>query len=160
MAESEPQIAIVRPPDSSALSVECLTALHEIEEIAPQWEILLQRSICNRAFSSPLWFMAAYLSQPEATLRLIVARREGALAGILPLVVNARARLAEFATAWNDYHDMITAAGDVEARCGLLHYACTQAKGYDSIVLQRLRYDSNGFQALCSLFPEPRWKKY
>jgi CelD/BcsL family acetyltransferase involved in cellulose biosynthesis len=154
MGESEPQIAAGRPPDSSALSFECLTDVDEIEAIAPQW------SICNRAFSAPAWFMAAYQSQPEATLQTIVARRKGTLAGILPVVVNKRTRLAEFATAWNDYHDMITAAGDLEAMRGLLHYLCTQGGGYDTIALQRLRYDSNCFQALRSLFPEPQWKKY
>lgn len=158
MAESHAQIALARPSDSSS-SCECLTTLDEIRHIAPQWEILLQRSVCNRAFSSPHWFMAAYQCQPAARLHVIIMRRNGSLAGVFPLVVDTDKRVAQFATSWNDYHDMITEAGDSEAMCALLRHACTRATGYDSLALHRLRYDSNCFHALSSS-PEPQWKKH
>ena len=122
---------------------------------------LLARSGCNRAFSSPAWFIAAYQSQPETPLHVIVARRNGILAGVLPLVINTlvvnnKTRLAEFATVWNDYNDMITATGDTEVLSGLLHYALTQSTACDRLALQRLRYDSNCFRALRSFFSASR----
>jgi CelD/BcsL family acetyltransferase involved in cellulose biosynthesis len=159
MVEAGLQVAAAKTSDSSLVSFQLLTDLREIEEITPEWEALLQLSICNRAFSSPAWFIAAYQSQRETPLHVIVARRNGILAGVFPLVVNTKTRLAEFATVWNDYNDMITATGDTEVMAGLLHYALTQPMGCDKLALQRLRYDSNCFRALRSVFSESHLEK-
>src|SRR5207302_8512220 len=105
----------------------------------------------------------------ETPLHVIVARRNGILAGVLPLVINTpvlntmvvnnKTRLAEFATVWNDYNDMITATGDTEVLSGLLHYALTQSTACDRLALQRLRYDSNCFRALRCFFSASQLEK-
>jgi CelD/BcsL family acetyltransferase involved in cellulose biosynthesis len=169
MTEAGLQVAAAKTSDSSLVSFQLLTDLREIEEITPEWEALLQLSICNRAFGSPAWFIAAYQAQPETPLHVVVARRNGILAGVFPLVVNTpvlntlvvntKTCLAEFATVWNDYNDMITATGDTEVMCGLLHYALTQSTACDKLALQRLRYDSNCFRALRSVFSESHLEK-
>src|SRR5215469_13103997 len=64
---------------------EVLRKPHEVEAIAGEWDRLLWNSPCNRAFSSPIWYLAACRTQPEYFPHVVIARREGQLAGILPL---------------------------------------------------------------------------
>ena len=41
------------------IEYDLLTDLDEIEALSPEWEELLSRSHCNRAFSSVSWYLAA-----------------------------------------------------------------------------------------------------
>lgn len=159
MAPVEPQLAIASAVGSSRLSFEVLTELRQVQEIAPEWQTLLQHSLCNRAFSSPAWFIAAHYSQRENPLHVVVARRRGTLAAVLPLILNLEQNVTEFATVLNDYNDIIAAEGDWEASSRLLHYALTHSRG-NKILLERVRYDSNCFHALRELYPEPQLNSY
>jgi CelD/BcsL family acetyltransferase involved in cellulose biosynthesis len=144
---------------SSAISFQALTTLREVEEIAPEWEALLQLSICNRAFSSPVWFIAACRHQPEASLEVIVARRGRSLAGVLPLLVHPPSRRAEIPTIWNDYNDMVAGRNDHEIMTGLLEHGLQETRDCDTIAFHRIRYDSNCLHAVRSLLPEQELKQ-
>ena len=64
-----------------------LTDLDEIEALSPEWEELLGRSRCNRAFSSVTWYLAACRAQPHLLPCVATARRDRALAAVLPLAL-------------------------------------------------------------------------
>jgi CelD/BcsL family acetyltransferase involved in cellulose biosynthesis len=155
------RLRICATPESAfSLSFQLLTDLHQVEQIDLEWQALLQNSNCNRAFSSPAWYIAACQLRMEATVHVVVARRNGMLAGVLPLVINQRFGLAEFATVWNDYNDIIAVNGDPEVICGLLGYALRDSTTGKRMALERLRHDSNCFRALRTLFSESRLKKH
>ena len=64
--------------NTASLRYEIVTDLAAAERIVPAWNELLDRSTCNRAFSSPIWFLAACQVQPEFSpwLGARMARRE------------------------------------------------------------------------------------
>jgi hypothetical protein len=96
----------------------------------------------------------------EASVHVILARRNGMLAGVLPLVINRRFGLVEFATVWNDYNDIIAVNGDWEVIRGLLGYAFRNSPTGKRMVLERLRHDSNCYRALRTLFSKSQLKKH
>lgn len=122
--------------------------------IAKEWERLLDRSPCNRAFSSPTWFLAACENDPALSPRLLIARRGGELAGVFPLVVREGSRQATFASGLADYNDVV--AADLPAAKALLTFALSADLGYDSLLLRRLRGDSNLARAAGALDLDPR----
>jgi CelD/BcsL family acetyltransferase involved in cellulose biosynthesis len=146
--------------EASNLSFQVLTDLDQVERLDSEWRALLQISNCNRAFSSPAWYVAACQSQMEASVHVVLARRNGTLAGVFPLVLNRTSGLAEFATVWNDYNDVITVHGDHEVACGLLRYTLRESLPAKRIVLRRLRHDSNCCQALRTVFSESQLNEH
>jgi CelD/BcsL family acetyltransferase involved in cellulose biosynthesis len=148
------------PENASSLCFQLLTDLHQVEQIEPEWQALLQTSNCNRAFSSTAWYIAACQLRREASVHLVLARRNGMLAGVLPLVMNQRFGLAEFATVWNDYNDIIAVNGDQEVICGLLGYALGDSTTGKRMTLECLRHDSSCCRALRTLFSESQLKKH
>lgn len=130
-------------PPVAPLTFQVMTALPEIASLAVEWDSLLERSTCNRAFSSPSWFIASCQYNPSMSPYVVVARRGAALAGILPLVLTDEGRLAHFSNYLNDYSDMVVARTDTAAGAGLLNYAYTEPNGYTRLLLSHLRRDSN-----------------
>jgi CelD/BcsL family acetyltransferase involved in cellulose biosynthesis len=114
-----------------------------IAALAPEWEQLLERSRCNRAFSSPAWFLSACESYPALSPRVFAAWRGCVLTGILPLVVRAGSREAMFASDLSDYNDAIVARDDLASVSSLLTYARTGENGFERLLLRRIRRDSN-----------------
>lgn len=129
-------------------------ALTGLDGIAVEWEGLLNRSLCNRAFSSPAWFQAACENDPALSPRLLTVRREGELVGVFPLVVREGSRQATFASGLADYNDLV--AADLPAAKALLAFARSVDLGYDSLLLRRLRGDSNLARAVGTLDLDPR----
>lgn len=135
-----------------------------VASMAAEWDRLLEASPCNRAFSSPAWFLAACENDPAASPRLLTAWRDGRdgrdgrggeLAGVLPLVVREGSRQATFASGLADYNDLVAAADDLPAARALLAFALSEDLGYDSLLLRRLRDDSNLARAVESFAPDP-----
>ena len=133
---------------SPSLRFQVLTELPEIVALTPEWDSLLERSECNRAFSSACWFIASCRHIPSLNPYVVVARRGTALTGILPLVLTERGEVATFPNYLTDYSDAIAAAGDASAIAGLLDFARTRANGYQRIALTHIRRDSNCLQAM------------
>ncbi|MFZ1220970.1 MAG: GNAT family N-acetyltransferase [Chthoniobacterales bacterium] len=133
------------------LRYEFVTDLAAAERIAPLWNELLDRSICNRAFSSPIWFLATCRVQPELAPWLVLAWRGENLAGVLPLAIRSDASEAIFPSSRSDYHDIVVANGDMAAAEGLLECAFSERMQFQRLRLTGIREDSNLAAALTAL---------
>jgi CelD/BcsL family acetyltransferase involved in cellulose biosynthesis len=125
-----------------------LTKISEVEAITPEWNSVLERSACNRAFSSANWYLAACRHDPTVSPYVIIACRDSHLAGILPLALCDEGEMAAFPTPLADYNDMITLSENVNVQVGLLQYAFSQAGDYRRLRLDDIRSDSNCARAL------------
>ena len=130
---------------------EVLTELSAVKAVAPEWNALLAQSRCNRAFSSAQWFIGNCRLNPNVQPQVVIARRDGLLAGILPLIL--KGMVATFPDDESDYNDMVTARDDTAAMTGLLAHALSAAAGYRRLILSRLRDDSNCMLATQLLKP-------
>jgi CelD/BcsL family acetyltransferase involved in cellulose biosynthesis len=142
-----------RPFDSDALAFQVLTEVSEITTLASEWDSLLDRSNCNRAFSSSKWFIATCRHNHSLQPYVVIVRRGAALAGILPLVLINKTRVATFPNYLTDYNDAIAAPDDTAAVTGLLNYARSAPNGYKHIVLSNIRQDSNCLLAMRMIEP-------
>lgn len=133
------------------LHYELLTDLAEAERLAPLWNELLDRSTCNRAFSSPIWFVATCQVQPDLVPWLALAWRGESLAGVLPLAVRLETHEAIFPNSMSNYNDLIVADGDVAAAAGLLERALSEPGDFRRLDLKWVRQDSNLAAALRAL---------
>ena len=138
---------------SSAIHCEVVTDLGAVEALAPSWEALLERSRCNRAFSSPRWFLASCQVLPEQHPYLVVARRGRELAGVLPLRVDAASRTAELGGLLSDYNDVVADPAAPEVAAALLAFAGRAPHPFERLLLGRLRPDSCCLRALPLLPP-------
>lgn len=132
---------------SDDLSTRLLDSRDAIAQLAPAWGALLQRSRCNRAFGSPVWYLAALDSRPTLQPLLLTALRGGELVGVLPLAMDDTGRVG-FATDLADYNDVVVAADD-GAAARLLLLSARQL--WPGLVLDNLRHDS----ALATALPGP-----
>ncbi len=133
---------------SESLALQVLTDLSEIAHLSGEWNMLLARSICNRAFSSAQWFIASCSANPSFQPHVIIARRGAALAGILPLVLIEEGTLATFPSYLTDYSDAIVARDDFTVVAGLLDHARVEPNGHWRLMLRHLRRDSNCMRAI------------
>jgi len=134
-----------------SLRYEIVTDLAAAERIVPLWNELLDRSMCNRAFSSPIWFLAACQVQPELAPWLSLAWHGESLAGILPLAVNPVTEAAVFPSTRSDYNDIVVADGDAASAAALIECALSEQGRFRSLELQAVRQDSNLAAALAVL---------
>lgn len=139
--------------DSDSLTFEVLTELADIAALASEWDSLLERSNCNRAFSSSKWFIATCRHNSSLQPNVVIARRGTALAGILPLVVTEKAQVATFPNYLSDYSDAVAAQDDSAVVKGLLNYARSAPNDYRRIVLSHIRRDSNCLRAMDTIEP-------
>ncbi len=124
------------------LTFEVLTRPDAVEAVAPEWHALLDRSPCDRAFSSATWFLASCRARPDFAPHVLVARRGRALAGVLPLALAREEGRLVFPSPLADYNDLIAAPGDLEVAVGLLEFVLAQPRGYDRLFLTGLRRDA------------------
>jgi CelD/BcsL family acetyltransferase involved in cellulose biosynthesis len=136
-----------------AIHCEVVTDLGAVEAMAPRWEALLERSRCNRAFSSPRWFLASCQVRSERRPYLVVAWRGRELAGVLPLWVDAASRTAEFGALLSDYNDIVADPAAPEVAAALLAFAGRAPHPFERVMLRRLRVDSSCLRALPGLAP-------
>lgn len=137
-----------------SLTYQVYTELSDIVSIASEWDSLLERSPCNRAFSSSKWFIETCRVHTSIAPYVVVARRGGTIAGVLPFVLTDEGETAGFTNYLNDYSDIVAARDDRAAATGLLNYALSAPDGYRRIVLSNVRRDSNCLRALQALESE------
>ncbi|HVS83304.1 MAG TPA: GNAT family N-acetyltransferase [Pyrinomonadaceae bacterium] len=134
--------------ESETLALQVFTDLSKIAGLTEEWEALLTRSSCNRAFSSAHWFIATCVANPSFQPYVIIARRGAELAGLLPLVLTDEGRVATFPSYLTDYSDAIVARDDFTVVAGLLDHARAAPDGYRRLVLRHIRRDSNCVRAI------------
>ena len=134
--------------ESGTLAISVLTELSKIAPLSDEWDALLARSVCNRAFSSAQWFVASCSANSSFHPYVIIARKGAALAGILPLVLIEEGTLATFPSYLTDYSDAIVARDDFAVVAGLLDHARAEANGYRRLLLRHIRRDSNCMRAI------------
>jgi CelD/BcsL family acetyltransferase involved in cellulose biosynthesis len=134
-----------------SLRYEIVTDLAAAERIGPRWNELLDRSTSNRAFSSPIWFLAACEVQPELVPWLALAWQSERLVGIFPLAVNSATEAAIFPSTRSDYNDIVVADGDAASAAALIECALSERKRFRRLELQAVRQDSNLAAALAVL---------
>jgi CelD/BcsL family acetyltransferase involved in cellulose biosynthesis len=134
--------------ESKLLAIQVLTDVSEIARLSDEWDALLARSVCNRAFSSAQWFIASCSANPSFQPYVIIARKGAALAGILPLVLIDEGALATFPSYLTDYSDAIVARDDFAVVASLLDRARVEPNGYRRLVLRHIRRDSNCMRAI------------
>jgi CelD/BcsL family acetyltransferase involved in cellulose biosynthesis len=132
------------------MSYELAESLSAIEALSRQWDLLLDRSGCNRAFSCSKWFLAVCRHSPTNSPMVFSAWHNQELAGVLPLSFCKDAGTIGFASPLSDYNDMITVADDLPVHIGLLEFALAAA-GNDQLVLTDVRPDSNCVRAATAL---------
>jgi CelD/BcsL family acetyltransferase involved in cellulose biosynthesis len=137
-----------QPTHRDLITYEVLTQLPDIESISSEWDSLLEQSPCNRAFSSSKWFLAACRAGRTISPHVLVARRGATIAGVLPLALTNDGKEAVFPSGLSDYNDMVARHDDDPVLAGLLEYAISAPKAYDTITLSFLRHDSNCVRAL------------
>jgi CelD/BcsL family acetyltransferase involved in cellulose biosynthesis len=125
--------------------IDVLSSHHAVAAIETEWDSLLESTRCNRAFSSAAWFQAATAGGGRPFV--MVARLDGRLAAIFPLVELGDSGALRFATRLADYNDIIAAPGDLSLARDLLRTALEIAP---SLHLWELREDSLLLMALGS----------
>ena len=125
------------------LAFQVLTDVSEIARLAGEWHALLARSGCNRAFSSPQWFLGSCAANPSFQPYVIIARKGAVVAGILPLVLIEAGALATFPSYLTDYSDAVVARDAFAVVAGLLDHARNEPNGYRRLLLRHIRRDSN-----------------
>ena len=136
--------------DARAMRYECTENLAAIEALSTKWDILLERSFCNRAFSCSTWFLAMCRHIPTISPMLFTAWRDRELAAVLPMALDSETGIAGFASPLSDYNDMIAAAEDLSSHSGLLAFALATA-GDRRVLLTDVRPDSSCVRAATEL---------
>jgi CelD/BcsL family acetyltransferase involved in cellulose biosynthesis len=132
---------------SLQLTYEVLDNLADVEAVAAEWDALLDRSLCNRAFSSAAWYLAACRHNPEVIPNVVLARRGPQLLGVLPLALAEGRKTAVFPIRFSDYNDIVAAPNDLDVAANLLRHLISVPNGYRKVSLRNLRSDSNCLHA-------------
>ena len=133
------------------MEFQILHEFSEVEALSEEWDQLLERSPCNRAFSSATWYLAACQADPPAAPYVVTVRKNGRLTGLLPLVL--RDQIATFANRLADYQDLVGEADDLESLTGLLRFALASGS---QLAVTNCRQDANLVRAIRGLEPEFR----
>lgn len=125
------------------LDYSVLTDLDAIAALSAEWDELLTRSRCNRAFSCSKWYLATPHLLPHLEPLVLVARRNGTVAGILPLWLDIHKKQAGFPDDYSDHLDIIAADENTDVSAGLLNFAIRQKQRCDKLSLKHIKPDSN-----------------
>ena len=142
------------------IRVEILRDLESISTIAEKWDVLVEASICNRAFSSFTWYQKSCLIDQSLQPFVILAYRNENLAGILPLAHHVTENQLMFPSNLCDFSDMIIAKNDWEVGEVLFNYLIEIEDQYKSILLKCLRTDSNIMYGINSHLQLQKYSSY
>jgi hypothetical protein len=126
-----------------SIDYKILTEIRQVAAISAEWDDLLAKSRCNRAFSCSKWYLATPELSPQLQPLVFIAQRNGALSGILPLWLDLDRKLMRFGDNYSDHPDIIAAHDDLEVITGLLARALQDTGSYDQVVLGQVKRDSN-----------------
>src|SRR5437764_4536153 len=138
-------------PLPGSVDYKLLTHIHQVEAISSEWDVLLSRSRCNRAYSCSKWYLATVELLPQLQPLVFIAYRNRILSGILPLWLESKRRLARFGDNCLEHLDIIAADDDSKVIAGLLDLALNGTGDYDWLVPGTVRHDSNLVKAAKAL---------
>jgi CelD/BcsL family acetyltransferase involved in cellulose biosynthesis len=129
------------------LQAELITELGAIAPLEDEWRELAE--LRGNAFITPEWFRAWWDQRPESIEPLVVAVRDhdGALAGVVPLVLDCqrRPRAIRFAGAtWGDRFGL-AARVEREPQVAAAAMAAIEAEGLDRYMLHLDHVEANAF---------------
>jgi hypothetical protein len=138
-------------PEKSSVQYGVLTEIEQATAISREWDLLLARSRCNRAYSCSKWYLATHELVPQLQPLAFIARRGNVLSGLLPLWLESNRRLARFGDNFCDHLDIIAVDEDMEVITGLLAFALQGTGSYDRLALGQVKRDSNYVRAAKAL---------
>jgi CelD/BcsL family acetyltransferase involved in cellulose biosynthesis len=92
------------------MRVECIATEAGLEALTPQWAELWRRAPEASPFQSPAWLLAWWRHFGTGALRILAARRDGSLVGLLPLYEleePERRKLLPIGIGLSDYIDAL-----------------------------------------------------
>jgi CelD/BcsL family acetyltransferase involved in cellulose biosynthesis len=98
----------------SAPAIERITTEAELEALAPAWQDLWCRAPAATPFHSPAWLLPWWREIGGGDLRVLVARQDGRIVGLLPLYLQHErdgGKLLPLGIAISDYLDGLFEAG-------------------------------------------------
>jgi Acetyltransferase (GNAT) domain len=125
------------------LEYQALNDLTQMASFGQEWDLLLAQSRCNRAFNAFRWYCAVPLILPALFPLAFIARRAGVLKGVIPLWLDPGSKEVGFASDFCDHLDIIAADDDLEVIAGLLAFALQESPRYGTLLLKRVKPDSN-----------------
>lgn len=129
--------------------------LEEIRGLAPEWDDLVAKAECNKAFASLEWYLASCRLDTSATPYVITATTDGEMTCIVPLVLNQTLGVAMFPHYANDYNDVLVQSGNYAPVADLLRYAMSADNRCRHLKLSDLRPESHCLAALPYLRQDP-----
>ena len=105
-----------------SMRIDCVDSTTAISHLAPEWSALWRR--CEATpFQSPEWLLAWWRSFGNEEPRLLTARKNGALAGVLPLYLRREpglVKLLPLGIGISDYIDALVPPGCPDVAAALL----------------------------------------
>lgn len=133
-------------------AVEVVRDAPAVLALAPDWDRLWQASSPRPVFTSHAWQRAALHAYPRRTPFVVVARRAGAIAGILPLAEHGDG-LRFLGAPWADYNDvLVDPALDGGSVLALIETLLAPVVAAGGAVLDNVREDA----VLARLSEQPR----
>lgn len=132
---------------SAPLDYSIWTELRDIASISGEWDTLLAKSRCNRAFSCSKWYLATPCLLPDLKPLVLVAKRNGRIAGIFPFWLDTGPKEAGFPDDYSDHLDIIAEDDDLEVITGLLSAALRGSADFSRLSLTHIKPDSNCVRA-------------
>jgi CelD/BcsL family acetyltransferase involved in cellulose biosynthesis len=133
-------------PSASSCSIpwryKIYSDLSEIAGLSRQWDALLAKSGCNKAFGSLEWYLASCHVQGSLSPYLVTAAVGSELMCILPLALNLHNGTMIFPHFACDYNDILIRGSDPDQGRDLLKYALSLQPGCRRVILSKLRPDS------------------
>ena len=126
----------------TALRYDVVTSLAAVSDLAAEWNCLLERSGCDRAFGSVEWYLASCRADAGLAPWVVVARRGAELAGVLALALPAGGAEAEFPSRLGDYNDLVALPEDAATAAGLIDHARRGPRPFARLALRLLRPDA------------------
>lgn len=126
-----------------ALEIDEVTTSAELEALAPAWEDLWRRAPAATPFQSPAWLLPWWREVGDGELRMVLARRDGRLAGLLPMYrQHGSGKLLPLGIGISDYLDGLFEEGDAAAVASALLRRLVDRRDWRRCELHPLRRGS------------------
>lgn len=124
------------------MEINILTTIDKVEEIREEWKILLQKSLCNQAFSSPSWYINCCLYDNYKIPWVFTLVLNGNIKAIFPLIKTPENGILKFASQLSDYNDLIIAEDEFHLAVEFISQVLELLEEKTKVLLENLREDS------------------